>query len=302
MNKNNITLSILAAKTDVLWINQMLNHICGAHREYVDKILVFVDSAPLGPVFLKRPGIGNLNQLIEILRKIKSEGLIDDIIEINYNKKVRKQIYKKYFGYDLGVTHSFRGCPVYGSIYAIENTETDYVLHFDSDMLFHCSHNKNWLKEAINLLLNNPDIMFVAPHPGPPRQDGELQQHGLKYSKKDTYFRFDDFSSRIYFLSKKKLEKILPIIPQYISWKRKLFQFLTGKSALRPWEINITYQIKAKKYIRADLRNPEAWTIHTPDHGPDFVKNLPAIIQKVEAGWFPESQAGDYDLILKDWL
>lgn len=302
MNNKKITLSILAAKTDVLWIKQMLNHICNAHREYVSKILIFVDAAPLGPVFKKRPGIGDTIQLKEILEEIKNEGLIDDIIDIQYQKAIRKKFYKKYFGYDLGVTHSFRGCPVFGSIYAIENTETDYVLHFDSDILFHQDRGINWLSEAINLYEAHEDVMFISPHPGPPREDGELDQHGLKYIKKEEYFSFETFSSRIYFFSKKRLESILPIKPKYVSWKRRVFQLFTGESALRPWEINITYQLKKTDFKRADLRNPKCWTLHTPDHGPEFVKNLSKIIKKVESGWFPESQAGDYDMILKDWI
>ena len=64
----------------------------------------------------------------------------------------------------------------------------------------------------------------------------------------------------------------------------------------------VSEALKASGYIRADLKNPDSWTLHTPDHGAEFVKNLPQIIQKVEAGWFPESQAGDYDMILKDWI
>jgi hypothetical protein len=95
---------------------------------------------------------------------------------------------------------------------------------------------------------------------------------------------------------------MLPMKPLPISWKRLLWQKLTKKSAYLPWETIISNRLKTSKYFRAGLSNNEYWTLHTPDHGPEFVKNLPEIIRKVESGWFPESQAGDYDMILKEWI
>ncbi len=43
-------------------------------------------------------------------------------------------------------------------------------------------------------------------------------------------------------------------------------------------------------------------TGHPPDHGPEFIANLPQILEKVETGFFPAQQAGHYDLRLADWL
>jgi len=298
----NITLSLMVARTDVLWIRPMLEHLCRAHRDSVNKIVVFADTAPLGPGYRNRPGVGTMEQLYAILDKAKHDGFIDEVKDISYDVKVRKDIYRRHFGYDIGVTHDFRGYPILGSIYTFENAGSDLVLHFDTDVLFYQKKGTNWLNEAVDLLESREDIMFVAPHPGPPMSSGELKQRHVTYSKENSFFKFKQFSSRVFLMSNNKFQKVLPMKPQYISWKRRVWQNLTGKSACWNWEIFVSEKLKVSEFYRADLRNTDYWTLHTPDHGPDFVKNLPEIIRKVESGWFPESQAGDYDMILKDWI
>jgi len=297
-----VTLTLMVARTDVRWIEAMLRHLCGMHRKSVAQILVFVDTAPLGPAYRDRPGVGTMEELREILAKVLNEGLIDAVKDIPYDATTRKQIYQKYFGQDLRVTHNFRGYPVLGSIYSIEEVPTDWVLHFDSDILLHQKTGVDWVGEAIDLMTRREEILFAAPLPGPPRTDGVLLQRGLPYKDETSFYSFKKFSSRIYLFSKKRLQRLLPIEPKYISWKRRLWQGITGQSALWNWEIMVSEALKTSPLIRADLKNPNCWTLHTPDHGPEFVKNLPEIIQKVEAGWFPASQAGDYDMILKDWI
>ncbi len=298
----NIALSLMVARTDVLWIKPMLKHICKAHRSIVSKIEIFVDTAPLGPSFKNRPGVGTMEELYKILNEVKDEGYFDEIKEISYKPSLRKEIYRRHFGYDLGVTQDFRGYPTYGSIYALENTGSDLVVHFDSDMLFYQKAGTNWIQEALELLESTEEVMFVAPHPGPPREDGMLEQRGLEYHRENSFFKFKKFSSRIFLFSNTKFQQLLPMRPLGISWKRLLWQRISGQSAFLPWETSVSQALQKSKFIRADLCNNDYWTLHTPDHGPEFVKNLPDIIRKVESGWFPKSQAGDYDMILKEWI
>ncbi len=71
---------------------------------------------------------------------------------------------------------------------------------------------------------------------------------------------------------------------------------------LSPWESMVSWQLEKSLYVRADLDNPGAWTLHPPDHGAEFIAHLPEILKKVERGSFPAQQAGHYDLRLADWL
>ncbi len=300
--RDRTVLSLLTARTDIKWIEQMLRHIAGVHRNSVDEIVVFIDTAPLGPAYRNRPGVGSLFELRNILNTLRAAGVVDYIRDIPNSADVRKRIYKKYFGKDLKVTHNFRGYPVFGSIYALDSINADYVIHFDSDMLVHQQKGKNWVNEGKRLLQDIQDLMFVAPLSGPPRADKKLLQGGVSYKEFATYYTIDNFTSRKYMFEKARFQKMLPIKPQYISLKRRIFQALTGKSSLWNWEIMVSSALKLGQFLRADLKSTYAWTMHTPDHGPNFVDNLETIIEKVERGWFPESQAGDYDLKLDEWI
>lgn len=300
--KSRCVLSLMVARTDVKWIEQMLTHIAKAHKHAVDAIVVFVDTAPLGPAYRDRPGVGTLDDLRLILNRLASAGMIDDVRDLSYSQADRKRLYRKYFGRDLGATHNFRGYPVLGSVYSIDAVEADYVVHFDSDMLLHQAAGNDWIKDGIQLLEKRSDVMFVAPRSGPPASDNQLLQRGVDYSEDDGFFSFKEFTSRKYLFSKERLESLLPIAPQYISSKRRVWQAITGKSALWNFEYMISRALENSDFVRADLMNPEVWTLHTPDHGSKFVEHLPDIITKVEAGWFPPFQAGDYDLQLDHWI
>ncbi len=54
-------------------------------------------------------------------------------------------------------------------------------------------------------------------------------------------------------------------------------------------------------HVRIDLDSPRAWTVHPPDHGPEFVAALPALLERLEAGDYPPEQAGREDLMLDAW-
>jgi len=60
--------------------------------------------------------------------------------------------------------------------------------------------------------------------------------------------------------------------------------------------------LQQNQLVRADLAAQTAWSLHPPDHGPQFIAALPQLISKVESGWFPGAQAGNYDLQLDLWM
>jgi hypothetical protein len=49
------------------------------------------------------------------------------------------------------------------------------------------------------------------------------------------------------------------------------------------------------------MSDASPWTLHTPDHGPEFLRMLPDIIDRVQKRDIPPLQAGDYDLNLPLW-
>ena len=297
------SLSILVARTDIPFMMQTISHLVKTCQfDFVERVLV-IDTAPLSDTFRKRPGIGSLEQLRLCCQELLERGVVDRLVDINYAEDYCKQTYLKHFGCNLRAKHDFRGYPILGSVFSLESAIGDYVVHFDSDMLLHQEDGHSWIQDGINLLQRHPDVMFVSPLSGPPSQDGSLSQRGIPYQKSsDEFYNFKDFTSRKFLVNRKKLEQVLPLKPSWISWKKRLASHFTGKSAMWSWEVMISNRLKETNYVRADLASPNAWSLHTPDHGSKFVQSLPDVIRKIECGNYPAVQAGDYDLQLEAWL
>jgi hypothetical protein len=144
--------------------------------------------------------------------------------------------------------------------------------------------------------------MFVSPLPGPPSVDGGLRgQRTDPTVGNDGHFRFKTFSSRRFLTNKRRFEAILPTPLQYTSLKQRALMGVGLGNALLTWEDCVSRRLQGSGYCRLHLRNPEAWTIHCPDHGPDWRQRLPSIIKRIETGDYPPAQGGYYDLILNAW-
>ncbi|HTQ41031.1 MAG TPA: hypothetical protein VMJ32_18600 [Pirellulales bacterium] len=265
--------------------------------------ILLVDTAPLAKRYSQQPGLGSHADLIAACQRLQSAGSIDCYLEMDYSPVVRNKLYRKHFGRRLQHTHNFRGYPILGNLYALEIARGDYFLHFDSDMLMYQSVDFNWIDKGIELLERVPEALCVNPHPGPPRQDGLLQQ-GERHYELDTrgFYKFWFFTSRRYLINRNRFFSTLPMAPKYLSWKRRLLSKLTRESPLWNWEVMVTEHMCSNGMLRADLCDSGAWTLHAPDHGEEFLAALPNVIPKVESGRFPPEQAGNYDLVLKHWV
>jgi hypothetical protein len=300
---NSCSLSILVARTDIPFMMQTIPHLVKMCQfDFVERTLV-IDTAPLSKNYSQRPGIGSQEQLQDCCEKLLAMGVVNHLAQIDYSPAYRQRVYQKHFGFDLRMTHNYRGYPILGSIFALESAQGDYVLHFDSDMLLYQSPHYNWIEAGMAVLRDRPEVLFVSPLSGPPSVDGRLQQRQVSYEHDAAgFYAFRDFTSRKFLVDRRKLEQVLPIDPVWLSWKRRLWSRLTGESALLNWEIMISNCLKQKGYLRADLDAPGAWTLHTPDHGAGFIAALSQVIERVESGNYPPEQAGDYDLQLEAWV
>ena len=118
----------------------------------------------------------------------------------------------------------------------------------------------------------------------------------------DGNWRFKEFVCRRFVIPRQRFESVMPLQSRHLSWKRKLAMYAGGRSSLLTWEEHMTYAVRASLYWGVWLSDPRAWSLHSPDHGSVWQQNLPALIQAVEAGKYPTSQIGYYDLNLNDWL
>ena len=278
------------------------------------KKLLVVDTAPLTGDKVNRPGIGTMEQLRANCAELIAQGVMDGTIDMDYSAGYQHRIYRKHFGTDrVRPTHNYKGYPILGSIYAIEEVPGDYILHFDSDMLLYQQPGYSWIQSGIDLLAEREDVMFVRPLSGSPTKDGSLFQKVDYSTDPEGFYRFKFFGSRAFLLQRQKFDRLLPLPILWMGyknpWMAKLppillneINTLAGRGSLDSWEVMISRKLEATKYVRATQADTRAWTLHPIDRGPRFINNLPEIIGRIEAGDCPAEQAGHYDLKLDAWF
>ncbi|MBU7584556.1 MAG: hypothetical protein KAF91_16855 [Nostoc sp. TH1S01] len=302
MTNLSCSLWIFVARTDTSFLLQTIPHLVKVNNFPFEEKVLAVDTAPLIGDKVIRPFIGTMKELRECTEKLLQAGVVDRVVDINYDANYHKQVYKKHFCTPIRFTHNYKGYPILGSIFCIEECKSDYILHFDSDMLMYQQSNHNWIEEAVKLMEENPQMMFVRPLAGPPTNE----------TKSDYYDVFKTFGSRVYLINRQRFDKFIPLPVIWRNYNKKwmnhlptqiktVLSNLTGKGKLDSWEIMVTQRLKQTDYFRANLTNPAAWTLHPKDRSPAFLTALPNIIARIEAGDFPAQQAGKYDLIPEAW-
>ncbi len=264
-----------------------------------ERVLV-VDPAEPHPRY-RHAGLASLDDLRRHCAELRERGVVDRVVEIDYAPERVRQITTKHFGRPLRHTHDFRGYPTYGLLYSYEIATGDYFVHFDSDILLHQAPDFSWIDEGIRLLRARREVVTVTPLPGPPSPDGRLRQKVRYDFDPDGFYAFRHFTSRKFLFDRRRFDAFLPLRSCAVSRWRLLTGLVTGESALERWEKMVSDRLVATDRLRADVASPRAWTLHTPDHGDAFLRALPSIIARVEAGEFPPAQAGDYDLRLELW-
>ncbi len=311
MGSTSCSLSIMVARTDLPFMMQTIPHLVKmCDFPFLEKVL-FVDTAPLSGEKLMRPGIGTLEQLRACCQELLERGVVDRVVDIDYSWHER--LYRKHFGLPLWQTHNYKGYPIFGSIFSIEAVKGDYVLHFDSDMLLYQQARYSWVEAAIALLQRHPEAIAVRPLSGPPRPDGSLHR-GADYERDPAgFYRFKFFGSRVYLIERQRFDRLLPLpvlwrparTPAVNALPNRLqtwFYHLAKKGSMDSWEVMVSRQLERTPYIRVTMDSPQAWTLHPAIRSPEFLNHLPEIIGRIEAGWYPEPQAGHYDLQLQYWL
>lgn len=313
MSVPSCSLWMFVARTDVSFMLYTIPHLVRMNNfPFEEKVLV-VDTAPLIGDKVNRPGIGTMEELRDCTQKLLNMGVIDRVIDINYDPTYRNRVYRKHFGSPMQATHNYKGYPILGSILKIEECKSEYMLHFDSDMLLYQKSDYNWIEEGIKLMQKYPKMMSIRPLTGPPTEDKTIYQ-SLDYQENiDGFYKFNFFGSRAYLVNCKEFANILPLPIIWRSYRQKfmnklplilktLLNNLTGKGKLESWEVMVSKQLEDTDYFRGVLTNSQAWTLHPKDRSPAFIKALPKIIERIEAGDYPLEQAGHYDLISELWF
>ena len=272
-----------------------------AERAGCDIVVMLDASLPKGVLgqSLKQ---SEISEVIEILEEVKKQHSFQIEVFSPSGEEVI-QLSKIHFGNHYKETHCFRGYPIHGSIRQFHNHDSDYVLHLDSDMLFHEAKGFSWIEYGIELMEKNSDIACVLPRGGPPTPNGSFHQGSTEYhaDQERGIYLFKNFTSRHYLVHRKRFLELLPMKPLWLSWREPLKSRLFGNGKMLCWERMVEHALENSCMWRADLMANQAWSLHPGDRSEEFYNLLPKIIDCVNHNKFPEEQRGHFDLRLNDW-
>ena len=298
-------LSILVSRIDTRFMLQTVAHIVRACRYPFTRRVLVVDTAPLGRRYARRPNIGSPEDLRRCCEELVAAGWVDDIARIDYSPEFHRRMYRKHFAGLMRQTHSSGGYPILGSIFAVEESRADYLVHFDSDIMLYQAPGYSWVDEGLRLLREHPDLLAVLPRSGPPAPDDRLRQQeetGEQYERDPRgLFAFRTFTSRVFLIDRRRFERVLPLRSR-LPLIPLLRNYFTRYNTMPEWEVMVGYRLPEVGMIRADLATDQAWTLHPDDRGDRFQQALHRILARLEAGDYPPEQAGRYDLLHDRWL
>lgn len=294
----------LVARTDVSFMMQTIPHIIRMCNYPFSQKVLAVDTSPLSGAYSSRPSIGTVIQMQECCDNLLTSGIIDAIVNVDFSKEYQEKIYRKHLGKYIRKTHNFRGAPVLGYMFLLEEAKSDYLLHFNTDMLIFQNPDFNWVEEGIKKMRQYPKIACVTPLSGPPTEDGALHQQVPYVRDSRGFYQLKEFTSRKFLVDIKRFEKLLPL---QVLWKSDGSCLNTPRPAaeeeLDRWEKMVSARLRETPYFRIDIDTCSAWALHSSqNHDQDFVKNLPRIIDRVELGWYPPGQEGHYNLLSELWI
>jgi hypothetical protein len=213
--------------------------------------------------------------------------------------------------------HDYRLGPIYPLLYGLDAARQDCVLHTDSDMLFG-GGSQQWVAEGLALLASRPDALSVSPLPGPPTPDGRLpdrnaQQHMTAHRVQSTAgrlqperephgslaYRFHGFSWRVFLMDRARLvARVAPIRLRRATPRELLVAALNRADPWTTLELSLARLMQERGLFRVDFlgAHPGMWSLHPPHRSPEFYRDLPTLIQRIEAGDVPAGQRGDFNI------
>jgi len=299
---------------DLRHFQHLLPHQIRAWKDQVDRIVVTIDTHQSA---VGRFHGSNFSEMLEKLRRFLADLQQScpqvQVAEVDYSPAMQRAIGQYFFGLDHLPPKAWNGEYFYALFYGLYVADAQYVVHFDSDMLFG-GGSGTWMKEAIACMKERPDVLVTSPFPGPPRPDAQIfghpAQERFKYSRERLpypAYRFVHVSSRAFMLDLNRFKARPGVLPWLApSPLQKLKAHLLGQSGLTVGaELVMSKALERANLYRIDMlgTSPGMWSLHPPYRSEEFYNRLPAIIRAVEAGEIPEGQRGDFDLndSMVDW-
>lgn len=283
--------------SDLPLIKALLPHaLKNCQTEFCHRLLVFDDLPKQG-----QPRRDYAPELEELSHWAQTGGYADEILPLSQTQTAAWWT-MQYSAHPRPWLRDFRGVPLGLWASALAHTKAEYHVHLDSDILLAPSASTSWVEEAIRVCQSEPEALFLAPHPGPPAESGNLAQ-SVPY-RQDAQGRlwFDSFSSRRFLVSRQKWNSILPLHLSRVPARRPLISnVLRGRSPWQTWEMMVETAMRQAEMCRVHLPPEYGWTLHINERNQELFSQLSSILEKINLRSTPQAQQGNYDFMPRAW-
>lgn len=225
------------------------------------------------------------------LNSLVVKGIVDDVLDVDRREAVRDEIMGRYFpGSDEALPEYARtGGPIYPTLFALEQSPTDFVVQMDCDVLFHAP-SESWVAHGLDIMQRNSSVVLAMAHPGPPVGAGSkslirLNRRQGTWDSTLGAWRFSSATTRYFLCDRRSLRGRLAASDA----KRRL-----------PLERCITQALRRDRRFRVNVDGSLAWHLHAWSHASPFPEWAEALASLIEQGLYPNCQHGQYDLRLDD--
>ena len=308
----NITLQINLSPGDINYAHLTVPALVKKHQDIESRLLV-VDCCRPQKTKLVNPEIKfpieifekKVEKIISISEQLKKDGLVTDIYYLKPNDPLIKELSKKYLSGIYDCTHSGGGTANMSYWAAIELPTTQFVLHYDGDMLLYQKEGYSWVDEAISHFKDNEKIITVLPRDAPPAFEifdkVPTYHEGVSSEGYEKYWLNEFFSTRHFLLDKERLVPFLPLMKGKILVETLLRKY-GGRVFPRDPEIVLFSRLSSRHAKRLILKSGDAWMLHPNNKPKEYIDILPQMIKMIDAGISPEAQKGYANIKLDEWV
>lgn len=279
MRNYTVSFTVNVCLTDIAFVEKTVSHILHSlNYPFMERLVAVDTSQPTGG-FTSRSR-GDTTQLYAILDRLLQKRIIDRIDEIPWDANHQQAIFHKYFHQNEVDARCISGTAVYQYLFALEQCRSDYVLHVDSDMLFHCHPQRSWIDQGVQLMQANSKVVIATPS-HPPRAENLSEfiiGKPLQKKPNSLWHVAEGVSSRYFLWDRQRIEEhILPLIQNKPSERL---------------EETLTHTLKTRGYFRYSMNTLDTWVIHPKPHNENFINHLDDLIWGVENGIYPFRRGG----------
>lgn len=309
--KQLITLQINLSPGDADYAHLTVPALVANHKHIKERLLIIdclkakktkiFDPAKryMEPIYSSR-----LTKIKLIARKLLKDKVVSKVYLLEEGDPLIEYTSKKYFSNIVKETHEYGGIGITSYLAGLEISKTQFVLHFDGDMLFYQKENFNWSEKAIEYLEKNSDCISVSP--------GSAPLNGLNINKPSydiwsNYkivpegYKDEFFSARQFLIDKEKLSKLLPVMKGFTLLETLLVKYLR-RGYPRAVENVFFKRFKNAGKYRFIMDSENCWTLHPLDKPSSYINLLPEIIFSINKGTVPKSQVGYENIKLNSWI